>query len=91
MVNLHIKDFTIRRRRTVSASLSQGAPVGQGMLDIPKLLRMIQAHGRDMNAILEQWPASEATLDATTLREAAAGDAGHRICARCCPRGRPLP
>ena len=76
VVNLHIKDFTIRRAAHGLGFVIAGAPAGQGMLDIPKLLRMVQAHGRDMNAILEQWPAPETTLDATIAKEAAGATQG---------------
>jgi sugar phosphate isomerase/epimerase len=76
VVNLHIKDFTIRRADHGLGFIISGAPAGQGMLDIPKLLSMLQAHGRDMNAILEQWPAPEATLDATIAKEAAGVEQG---------------
>lgn len=76
VVNLHIKDFTIRRAAHGLGFVIEGAPAGQGMLDIPKLLRMLQAHGRDMNAILEQWPAPETTLEATIAKEAAGVEQG---------------
>ena len=47
----------------------EGRPAGEGMLDIPALLALLQAHGRDPNAIVELWPPAEATLDDTIDKE----------------------
>ena len=76
VVNLHVKDFTIRRAAHGLGFVIAGAPAGQGMLDIPRLLATARAHGREFNAILEQWPAPEATLDATIAKEAAGVEQG---------------
>ena len=59
VVSLHVKDFTIRRAGHMMGFEITGAPAGQGMLDIPWLLRQLRAAGRDPNAILELWPAPE--------------------------------
>ncbi len=65
--NLHIKDFQIRRLGHNMGFMIDGTPAGQGMLDIPTLLKQLQ--GRSFNAILELWPAPEATIDATAAKE----------------------
>lgn len=65
--NLHIKDFQIRRLGHNMGFMIDGTPAGQGMLDIPTLLKQLQ--GRSFNAILELWPAPENTMDATTAKE----------------------
>lgn len=76
VVNLHIKDFAIHRAAHGLGFVISGAPVGQGMLDVPHLLDTLRAHGRDFNAILEQWPAPAATLEATIANEAAGAEQG---------------
>jgi len=69
VVSLHVKDFTIRRAGHMMGFEITGAPAGQGMLDIPWLLRHLRAAGRDPNAILELWPAPETSVDATIKKE----------------------
>jgi sugar phosphate isomerase/epimerase len=69
VVNLHIKDFTIRRHRHMLGFEVEGTPAGQGMLDIPWLLGRLRDCGRDPNAILETWPPPEADLTQTIAKE----------------------
>jgi sugar phosphate isomerase/epimerase len=71
VVNLHIKDFTIRRADHNMGFTISGAPAGAGMLDLPWLFGKLDGFGRDYNAILETWPAPEATMDATIAKERA--------------------
>ncbi|MBP8952428.1 MAG: sugar phosphate isomerase/epimerase, partial [Armatimonadetes bacterium] len=54
-VNLHIKDVRARRDDTGLGVVIQGAPAGQGQVDIPWVIDRVRAAGRDPNAILEQW------------------------------------
>lgn len=68
-VNLHVKDFKIRRPSHSMGFLIEGAPAGQGRLDVPWVLRTLKEMGRDVNAILEQWPSPEASLDQTIAKE----------------------
>ena len=70
-VNLHVKDFSLRRLTHNMGFLVEGRPAGQGRLDVPWLLRQLRATGRDPNAILEQWPPPENDLEATIVKEAA--------------------
>jgi sugar phosphate isomerase/epimerase len=70
VVNLHVKDFSIRRAGHNMGFVLEGTPAGQGMLDLPWLLGRLRAFGRDCNAILELWPAPEATMAATIQKEA---------------------
>ncbi len=67
VVNLHIKDFRVRRLDHNMGFMVEGTPAGQGMLDLPELLHQLQ--GRSFNAILELWPAPEADADATAAKE----------------------
>lgn len=68
-VNLHLKDFVIRRHSSMMGFEITGAPAGQGRLDIPALLATLRSHGRDPNAILELWPPPEASIEATVAKE----------------------
>ena len=69
VVNLHVKDFSIRRHDHNMGFTLTGTPAGSGQLDLPWLLAELGQHGRDFNAILELWPAPEATIDATIAKE----------------------
>lgn len=71
VVNLHVKDFQIRRHDHNMGFSLTGTPAGKGQLDLPWLLHQLGQHGRDFNAILELWPAPEANIDATITKEAA--------------------
>lgn len=68
-VNLHLKDFTIRRTNTQMGFIIEGCPAGQGRLDIPWLLCTLAKMGRDPNAILELWTPAAATLEETIAKE----------------------
>ncbi len=69
LVNLHVKDFTIFRASHRMGFTIEGCPAGEGRLDVPRLLKALQANGRDCNAILELWTPPEPTLAATILKE----------------------
>jgi sugar phosphate isomerase/epimerase len=68
-VNLHIKDFLIRRADHMMGFTLEGTPAGQGRLDIPWLLERLKSYGRDFNAILELWTSPESDLSATIEKE----------------------
>jgi sugar phosphate isomerase/epimerase len=68
-VNLHVKEFSIRRADFVMGFVIEGQPVGQGRLNVPWLLDQFEGHGHDPNAILEQWPYPDADLEATIRKE----------------------
>jgi sugar phosphate isomerase/epimerase len=67
VVNLHVKDFRVRRVDHNMGFVVEGTPAGQGMLDLPWLLAALW--GQAFNAILELWPAPEPTADATAAKE----------------------
>jgi sugar phosphate isomerase/epimerase len=71
VVSLHLKDFQIRRADHQMGFVVGGRPAGQGRLNVPWLLEQLRAAGRDPNAILEQWPPPEATIDQTIAKEKA--------------------
>lgn len=68
-VNLHIKDFSIRRQEHKMGFLVEGVPAGRGKLDIPGLLSALTALGRYRSAILELWTPFGPTLEDTLQRE----------------------
>ena len=70
-VNLHVKDFVVRRASHRMGFAIEGRPAGQGQLDIPWLLQELRDLGRDPNAILELWTAPEQTLAETIAKEEA--------------------
>ncbi len=70
VVNLHIKEFIIRRLDHNMGFTITGVPAGQGMLDIPRLLKQLQSSGRSFNAIIETWLSPSETMAATIAQEA---------------------
>jgi 3-oxoisoapionate decarboxylase len=68
-VNLHVKDFRIRRVESQMGFRIDGCPAGEGQLDTPWLLAELRRHGRDPNAILELWTPPEPALAATIEKE----------------------
>jgi 3-oxoisoapionate decarboxylase len=70
-VNLHLKDFGIRRLPHLMGFQVDGRPAGAGMLNVPWLVAQLQPHGRCHTAVLEQWVVPEADPAATILKEAA--------------------
>jgi sugar phosphate isomerase/epimerase len=69
VVNLHVKDFVVRRARHNMGFEITGTPAGQGQLDIPWLLAELREGGYDPNAIVEHWPAPEPLIHATIEKE----------------------
>ena len=69
-LNLHIKDFTVRRVSHMMGFVVEGTPAGQGMLDIPWLLEQVRARDRCRSAIIELWTPPESTPEKTVETEA---------------------
>lgn len=69
VVNLHVKDFVVRRAVHNMGFTITGTPAGQGMLDLKGLLDSLAVWGRYPNLILELWPAPELELEATLAKE----------------------
>jgi len=68
-VNLHIKDYTIRRLSHNMGFVVNGMPTGTGMIDVPALLDQLKVYDRCKSAILEQWVTPELTIAETILKE----------------------
>lgn len=69
-LNLHIKDFTIRRVSHKMGIIIEGAPAGRGLLNIPDLLIRTSQNGLCQSAILELWTPPEQAIEATIKKEA---------------------
>ena len=68
-VNLHVKDFIIRRVPYAMGFTVAGRPAGQGMLDVAALRDAVTASGRCRSAILETWTPPEPDIGATIVKE----------------------
>lgn len=70
-MNLHIKDFSITRVPHLMGFNVEGRPAGDGMLDIPRLLKSLSTSARCETAVLELWTPPEPNLDLTRAKEEA--------------------
>lgn len=70
-VNLHVKDFAIRRVPHAMGFVVEGRPAGRGMLDVAALRDAVARHGRCSTAILETWTPPEPDLASTIAKERA--------------------
>lgn len=68
-INLHVKDFTIRRHPHQMGFEVVGTPAGQGLLNVPWLVGELK-HTAVRTAILELWTPPEPALEATIVKEA---------------------
>jgi sugar phosphate isomerase/epimerase len=68
-INLHIKDFVIRRADHMMGFTIEGTPAGQGHLDIQWLLEMLAPYGLTYNAILELWTPPAVSIRVTIAKE----------------------
>jgi sugar phosphate isomerase/epimerase len=75
-VNLHIKDFTIRRFDHKMGFIVAGAPAGSGMMDVPSIIDKLLPFSKCKSAILEQWTTPDATSDLTVKKEISWADNG---------------
>lgn len=70
-VNLHIKDFRIERVPHLMGFNVSGRPAGDGMLNLPGLVKQLEPFGRCHTAVLELWTPPEEQLERTIAKEAA--------------------
>lgn len=74
-VNLHLKDYTVRRLSHQFGYEITGCPVGGGMLDVVSVLDRMRRMSVDVSVVVELWTPPEATLEATiALQERWASD-----------------
>ncbi len=67
-VNLHIKEFTVKRVFHKMGFVIEGCPLGEGMLPVQELIKKVQEKCR--SAILEQWTPPEESIEKTVEKEA---------------------
>jgi sugar phosphate isomerase/epimerase len=68
-VNLHIKDFKIARVKHKMGFNVIGCVAGEGMLDIPWLLKEVGKHGKCETATMELWSEPGQTIELTLENE----------------------
>lgn len=66
-VNLHVKEFSIRRVSHKMGFVIEGVPLGEGMLPVNKLVKLVSP--RCQSAILEQWTPPEESIEKTIQKE----------------------
>lgn len=69
VVNLHLKEFVVKRAGHAMGFEITGRPAGQGALDVEWLLRRLHDFGRSFNAIIEAWLPMQITLEETMTME----------------------
>lgn len=70
-VNLHIKDFEIRRADHMMGFVVLGTPAGYGRLDIDNLMNKLKLYRRNPTAILELWTPFTNSVEETIQLERA--------------------
>jgi sugar phosphate isomerase/epimerase len=75
-VNLHAKDFIIRRVGHKMGFTVEGVEPGTGLLDLAWVLDQLRAAGRCRAITLEQWPPFQNSLEKTIQTEAAWAESG---------------
>jgi sugar phosphate isomerase/epimerase len=68
-LNLHIKDFQVKRLPHLMGFTVTGCPTGHGLVDVPFLLRRLGEFGKCRTAILEQWTVPENDIERTVCKE----------------------
>jgi 3-oxoisoapionate decarboxylase len=68
-VNLHIKDFSVKRVSHKMGFVIEGAPAGQGLLDLPRIIERLRPYGRCHSGILELWTPPAENLRETLMLE----------------------
>jgi L-ribulose-5-phosphate 3-epimerase UlaE len=68
-INLHIKDFTIRRVPHKMGIIIEGSPAGKGMLNIKDTVESLNKYKICLSAILELWTPPESNIEDTVIKE----------------------
>jgi sugar phosphate isomerase/epimerase len=69
VLSLHIKDFNIRRVRSMMGFSVMGCPAGDGRLDIGWIVAQLARHVKNPNMILELWTPFCETVEKTVTIE----------------------
>ncbi|GIW75886.1 MAG: endonuclease [Phycisphaerae bacterium] len=69
-VNLHIKDFVIRRVVGLQGFVVEGRPLGEGRLNVPWVISRLESMGKsDITAVVELWVPPEDRFNDTITKE----------------------
>jgi 3-oxoisoapionate decarboxylase len=68
-INLHLKDFSIKRVSHKMGLIIEGRPAGSGMLKISDLVTRLSVLNNCQSAILEMWTPPESSIEATLVKE----------------------
>ena len=68
-LNLHIKDYRIKRLPHQMGFIIEGCPAGEGMTNVPRLVEILRPYNRCESAVLEQWVVPEPSIENTVLKE----------------------
>ncbi len=68
-INLHLKDYIIKRKSHMMGFDIEGAPAGEGRMPIKEISKKLEAYGKCRSMILELWPPPEDELNKTILKE----------------------
>jgi 3-oxoisoapionate decarboxylase len=75
-INLHVKDFTIKRVSYKMGFTVEGCAAGEGMLNVPYVLEQLAPYNRCISATLEVWSNPLSTLEASIENEAFLAEKG---------------
>jgi 3-oxoisoapionate decarboxylase len=67
-VNLHVKEFSVKRIYHQMGFVVEGCPLGEGMLPVRELVQKVSS--RCHSAILEQWTPPGESIEKTIVKEA---------------------
>jgi len=70
-VNLHVKDFAIKRISHMMGFVVEGTPAGKGFLNLPAVIEKLKSFGKCRSAILELWTPPAGNLSETLKKEEA--------------------
>ncbi|PCJ96293.1 MAG: hypothetical protein COA50_07550 [Flavobacteriaceae bacterium] len=68
--NLHIKDYSIKRKWHNMGFDTIGTPAGKGLMPIKKIFEILELHKKCYSASLELWPAPKENIEETVIIEA---------------------
>ena len=68
-INLHLKDYIIKRKSHMMGFDIEGAPAGMGRMPVKDILKKLEEYGNCRSMILELWPPPEDELNKTILKE----------------------
>ncbi len=68
-INLHVKDFTIKRANHKMGIIIEGTPAGKGMLNITDLIEKAGTGNKCSSAVLELWTPPENNIESTIQKE----------------------